>query len=110
MEMKKRHPNAGRMVDMDATFEFLTPPISVPSRVRKSFQHRLNVITSAIGPAPRFTGDETQEEMVAAEKRYVLKKTTALRKYASMVKSLKTVTEEYPMLSEEFKRSLENLK
>jgi len=108
--MKKRHPNAGRMVEMDATFEFLTPPISVPPRVRKSFVHRLNVITSAIGPAPRFAGDETQEEMVAAEKKYVLKKTAVLRKYASMVKNLKNVVDEYPMLKDEYKRSLDSLK
>ena len=98
------------MVEMDATFEFLTPPISVPPRVRKSFVHRLNVITSAIGPAPRFAGDETQEEMVAAEKKYVLKKTAVLRKYASMVKNLKNVVDEYPMLKDEYKRSLDSLK
>lgn len=105
---KKRGPL--RMFDEDATLVFTTPAADCPPRVRQSFAQQLNIVLTAIGPAPRFAGDESQEEMVAAEKQYLQRKRIAERKYEAVIKNIKEMADEYPILKRENVNLLKVLK
>lgn len=82
----------------------------VPPKKEESFLQMLNVITCAIGSAPRFAGDESQEDMVAAEELYKKRKSAALKKYSNLVKGLRELQDEHPALSKRFADRLKELK
>lgn len=94
-----------RAGDIDFTSQDLVPP-----KKEESFLQMLNVITCAIGSAPRFAGDESQEDMVAAEKLYKRRKSAALNKYSNLISGLRELQDEYPALSKRFADRLKDLK